>query len=143
MTPAPDLVDDYHETSTCMQACTHAGMANVSWYTARHWRQLESALCVQNQRMCALHPNIVQLREVFLTSDYLAVAMEYADGGDLSEHIDQQYQKGVSGQPLLRWSPSCAGPLLRSCTSIDPSLPCCPAEPPCGSRGKCDVLPAL
>jgi serine/threonine protein kinase len=47
--------------------------------------------------MCALHPNIVQLREVFLTADYLAVAMEYADGGDLSEHIDQQYQKGVSG----------------------------------------------
>lgn len=52
--------------------------------------------CLQNQRMCALHPNIVQLREVFLTADYLAVAMEYADGGDLSEHIDQQYQKGVS-----------------------------------------------
>lgn len=51
---------------------------------------------LQNQRMCALHPNIVQLREVFLTADYLAVAMEYADGGDLSEHIDQQYQKGVS-----------------------------------------------
>ena len=55
------------------------------------------ALLLQNQRMCALHPNIVQLREVFLTADYLAVAMEYADGGDLSEHIDQQYQKGVSG----------------------------------------------
>lgn len=46
--------------------------------------------------MCALHPNIVQLREVFLTQEYLAVAMEYADGGDLSEYIDQQYQKGVS-----------------------------------------------
>jgi hypothetical protein len=53
-------------------------------------------LGLQNQRMCALHPNIVQLREVFLTADYLAVAMEYADGGDVSEHIDQQYQKGVS-----------------------------------------------
>ena len=53
-------------------------------------------MTLQNQRMCALHPNIVQLREVFLTADYLAVAMEYADGGDLSEHIDQQYQKGVS-----------------------------------------------
>lgn len=53
--------------------------------------------------MCALHPNIVQLREVFLTSDYLAVAMEYADGGDLSEHIDQQYQKGVSSSRKLSY----------------------------------------
>ena len=42
-----------------------------------------------------MHPNIVQLREVFLTEHHLAVAMEYADGGDLSEYIDQQYQRGV------------------------------------------------
>ena len=49
----------------------------------------------QNQRMCSMHPNIVQLREVFLTEHHLAVAMEYADGGDLSEYIDQQYQRGV------------------------------------------------
>jgi serine/threonine-protein kinase SRK2 len=58
-----------------------------------------------NQRMCALHPNIVQLREVFLTADYLAVAMEYADGGDLSEHIDQQYQKGIDymSEDDARW----------------------------------------
>ena len=50
---------------------------------------------MQNQRMCSMHPNIVQLREVFLTEHHLAVAMEYADGGDLSEYIDQQYQRGV------------------------------------------------
>ena len=34
-----------------------------------------------NQRMCAMHPHIVQLREVFVTDRNLAIVMEYADGG--------------------------------------------------------------
>jgi len=58
-----------------------------------------------NQRMCALHPNIVQLREVFLTEEFLAVAMEFADGGDLSEYIDSQFSKGVDymSEDDARW----------------------------------------
>ena len=36
------------------------------------------------------------LRIMLMPQDYLAVAMEYADGGDLSEYIDSQYSKGVS-----------------------------------------------
>ena len=35
-------------------------------------------------------------QEVFLTSHHLGIAMEYADGGDLSQYIDDQSQQGVS-----------------------------------------------
>jgi hypothetical protein len=31
------------------------------------------------------HP--VQFKEVFLTQKYLAIAMEYADGGDMFQHV--------------------------------------------------------
>lgn len=29
------------------------------------------------------HPHVVQFHEIFLTEDYLAIVMEYADKGDL------------------------------------------------------------
>jgi serine/threonine protein kinase len=81
-------------------------------------KSLEACVCVppsQNQRMCSMHPNIVQLREVFLTEHHLAVAMEYADGGDLSEYIDQQYQRGVRQRPR----PLAVAPLLgRACCGL-------------------------
>jgi len=35
------------------------------------------------------------LQEVFLTSHHLGIAMEYADGGDLSQYIDDESQRGV------------------------------------------------
>ncbi|KAK9828792.1 hypothetical protein WJX72_002102 [[Myrmecia] bisecta] len=34
-----------------------------------------------------LHPHIVQFKEVFLTKDHLAIAMEYAAGGDMFQHV--------------------------------------------------------
>ncbi len=49
---------------------------------------------VQNTRCCiwgGCHP----LQEVFLTAHHLGVALEYADGGDLSEYIDNHAQNGV------------------------------------------------
>jgi len=33
------------------------------------------------------HPNVIQFREVFLTEKYLAIAMEYAPGGDIFQHV--------------------------------------------------------
>ena len=33
------------------------------------------------------HPHIVQFKEVFLTSDHLAIAMEYVCGGDMFQHV--------------------------------------------------------
>lgn len=35
-------------------------------------------------------------QEVFLTTHHLGIALEYADGGDLSEYIDNHAQQGVS-----------------------------------------------
>ena len=37
-----------------------------------------------------VHPHIVQFKEVFLTTDYLAIAMEYAAGGDMFQHVKQK-----------------------------------------------------
>jgi serine/threonine-protein kinase SRK2 len=48
-----------------------------------------------NHRMCALHPHIVQLKEVFLTPHHLAIAMEYAAGGDLSEYVQANKLPGM------------------------------------------------
>lgn len=48
-----------------------------------------------NHRMCALHPHIVQLKEVFLTPNHLAISMEYAAGGDLSEYVQAHRLHGM------------------------------------------------
>ena len=40
-----------------------------------------------NQRLCLTHPYIITLHEVFLTRDHLCIAMEYADGGDLTQFV--------------------------------------------------------
>lgn len=45
--------------------------------------------------LCAAHPNIVQLREVFLTGQHLAIVMEYANGGDLAHYVDALMQHTV------------------------------------------------
>lgn len=41
-----------------------------------------------------LHPHIVQFKEVFLTTDYLAIVMEYAAGGDMFQHVKSR--RGLS-----------------------------------------------
>ena len=42
-----------------------------------------------NQRLCCLHPNIIQLHEVFLTPEHLAIVSELAPGGDLVDYIER------------------------------------------------------
>lgn len=37
-----------------------------------------------------MHPHIIQFREVFLTEKYLAIAMEYAAGGDMFQHVKRK-----------------------------------------------------
>lgn len=58
-----------------------------------------------NHRECAMHPHIVQLKAVFMTPRHLAVAMEYAPGGDLSEYVDACKRAGLGGTPETdaRW----------------------------------------
>jgi len=36
---------------------------------------------------CLHHPHIVRFKEVFMTPDYLAIAMEFAAGGDMFEYV--------------------------------------------------------
>lgn len=36
-----------------------------------------------------MHPNIVQLHEVFLTPEHLGIVSEYAPGGDLVDYIER------------------------------------------------------
>jgi serine/threonine protein kinase len=42
---------------------------------------------------CFVHQHIVQFREVFLTSQYLCLAMEYAPGGDLLSYLNENALK--------------------------------------------------
>eukprot|EP00891_Asterochloris_glomerata_P000851 jgi/Astpho2/851/Aster-00699 len=42
---------------------------------------------ILNHRLCVVHPNIVQFKEVFLTPHYLAIVMEFAAGGDMFEYV--------------------------------------------------------
>lgn len=58
-----------------------------------------------NQLGCALHPNIIQLKDVFLTPHHIGIVMEYATGGDLSEYIDRNAQLDIRGCPEseARW----------------------------------------
>lgn len=47
-----------------------------------------------------LHPHVIQFKDVFLTTHYLAIVMEYAAGGNLQDHINDN--KGIS-EEMARW----------------------------------------
>ena len=49
---------------------------------------------------------------MFLTKHHLGIALEYADGGDLSEYIDNHAQQGVSNLDSPTSQP-CAGKSLQ------------------------------
>ena len=97
---------------------------------AGHTSQRIIARELLNHRECAMHPHIVQLKvrnqttgqvccpviliisselkfkvptqEVFMTPYHLAIAMEYAPGGDLSEYVDACKRAGVRfGSPRV------------------------------------------
>lgn len=61
---------------------------------------------ILNQRLCGVHPSIVQFIEVFLTPKSLAIVMEYAPGGDLFEYVlKNKGSIGCQGLPedTARW----------------------------------------
>ncbi|KAL3130826.1 hypothetical protein ABBQ38_000161 [Trebouxia sp. C0009 RCD-2024] len=61
---------------------------------------------ILNQRLCGVHPSIIQFKEVFLTPKSLAIVMEYAPGGDLFEYV-LKHKASVACQGLpedtARW----------------------------------------
>ena len=54
---------------------------------------------ILNHRLCVVHPNIVQFKEVFLTPNHLAIVMEFAAGGDMFEYVIRNKAQ-VHGQGL-------------------------------------------
>lgn len=61
---------------------------------------------ILNHRLCVVHPNIVQFREVFLSPQHLAIVMEFAGGGDMFEYV-LTHKQPTPGQGLpedaARW----------------------------------------
>lgn len=49
---------------------------------------------------CKAAAEFAQFREVFLTPDYLGIAMEYAAGGDMFQHVTNK--RGLS-EDEARW----------------------------------------
>ncbi|KAK9810565.1 hypothetical protein WJX73_001103 [Symbiochloris irregularis] len=47
-----------------------------------------------------LHPHIVQFKEVFLTAEYLAIVMEFAQGGDMFQYVKR---RGGVHEHEARW----------------------------------------
>jgi serine/threonine-protein kinase SRK2 len=51
-------------------------------------------------RRCHAHPNIVQLKEVFLTTHYLAIVMEYMKGSNMPTYLAKH---APLPEPVARW----------------------------------------
>lgn len=49
---------------------------------------------------CHAHPNIVQLKEVFLTTHYLAIVMEYMKGSNMPTYLAKH---APLPEPVARW----------------------------------------
>ncbi|KAL4857616.1 Serine/threonine-protein kinase 8 [Chlorella vulgaris] len=49
------------------------------------------------------HPNIIDLREVFLTPQYLAIVMEYAQGGNLHRFLRERCPHNRLTEDQARW----------------------------------------
>ena len=46
------------------------------------------------------HPHVIEFREVFLTDEYICIAMEYASGGSLFQYVQKA---GRLQEPAARW----------------------------------------
>lgn len=52
---------------------------------------------------CLRHPLVICLKEVFLTPSHLAIAMEYAPGGDLFTYVTEKHPCGKLQEDQARW----------------------------------------
>lgn len=95
-----------------LRPCTAAGNKRSIDIRTRTLRQLPTALLgcrgqvtkyvereILNHRLLR-HPHIIKFREVFLTPQHLAIAMEYAPGGDTFEYV---VKRGGLREDEARW----------------------------------------
>ena len=70
------------------------------------------------------HPHIVQFKEVFLTQDYLAIAMEFVPGGDMFQHVKKNkgLQESEVGSDTL-WLACLSCPYTSKQSMADFSVP--------------------
>jgi serine/threonine-protein kinase SRK2 len=54
---------------------------------------------VLNHRMLR-HPHVIEFKEVFLTTDHIAIVMEYASGGNLFSYVQRAVRLK---EPAARW----------------------------------------
>lgn len=52
---------------------------------------------------CLRHPLVICLKEVFLTPSHVAIAMEYAPGGDLFTYVTEKHPNGKLREDQARW----------------------------------------
>jgi serine/threonine protein kinase len=77
----------------------HAGERRVPQSTAL-WHARSARAPAQVLQKLRRHPQIIRILEHFYDDDgKLAIVMDYADGGDLSQRIDAQKQLGTRGPP--------------------------------------------
>ena len=57
---------------------------------------------ILNHRMLR-HPHVIEFKEVFLTSEYICIAMEYAAGGNLFSYVQRAVSLKVCGGLMMCW----------------------------------------
>lgn len=71
-----------------MQCSLFSHCCSVALLITPFCRTLNCQFHCHLQRAAAGHPHVIQLHEVFVTQHHVALVMEYANGGDLAQHIE-------------------------------------------------------
>jgi len=67
--------------------CTGNCQASSAMLALQITKYVERELLNHNR---LLHPHIIQFKEVFLTNEFLGIAMEFAPGGDMFQYVKQR-----------------------------------------------------
>ncbi len=60
----------------------------MSWAQGKITKNVEREIL---NHSILIHPHVVRFEECFLTEKYLAIAMEYAAGGNMYSHVTAKY----------------------------------------------------
>ena len=82
----------------CISLTQPSGLSKTGWCCARLSQQFIVSVSqitkyvgrelLNHNRL--LHPHIIQFKEVFVTNEFLGIAMEFAPGGDMLQYVKQR-----------------------------------------------------